>query len=66
MVDEDWEIRWETQGESFQIAVSQDGSSRTVFTHDGPASGSTIPRGSGTFELIISAEGPWSIQVIQP
>jgi len=40
------------------------GTARTLMTRDAPDSGTTVPRWSGTFPLVITAQGPWAIQVI--
>lgn len=65
-VEEGWEIRWQTQGSRFEMALRQGDSSRTLMSREGPGSGTTVPRGSGSYQLVITAEGPWTVQVRQP
>jgi len=65
-VQEGWEIAWTTQASRFQMTLSEDGNTRVLLTREGAGSGTTVPRGSGTFQLIVEADGPWNLEVIQP
>lgn len=60
-----WQIQWKTDGDRIAIAVTGDQDLGTVVDVPGPASGVTSPPVSGTFRLEITADGPWSITVIQ-
>lgn len=64
-VSEGWELHWSTKGSEFEMALS-DGSTRTLMTRNGPGSGTTVPQGFGTYRLVISAKGSWSVEVRQP
>lgn len=65
-VDEGWQIQWETTGKAFSFAITGDKDFGTVIQQEGPGSGITSPVGSGTYRLEIIADGPWSVQVLQP
>lgn len=60
-----WQIQWQTQGDRLAIAVRGDRDVGTVLEIDGPASGVTSPPVGGNYRLEITADGPWSITVIQ-
>lgn len=60
-----WQIHWETEGERFEYAIEGDRSIGTVISQDGPGSGITSPVPAGNFRIIVRADGPWRIQVIQ-
>lgn len=64
-VDEGWQIHWENTGERFAFAITGDTDFGTVIEQDGPGNGITSPVGSGTFQMEVSAEGSWEIQIIQ-
>jgi hypothetical protein len=64
-VAEGWEIRWLNQGRMFSMAL-KDGSTRDLMSRGEPGSGTTVPRGSGTYRLVIRAKGKWSVQIRQP
>lgn len=64
-VEEPWQIHWETDGESFSYAIEGDRDYGTVIEQEGPGSGVTSPVGSGTFRLVITADGPWTVQIFQ-
>jgi hypothetical protein len=64
-VEEGWEIRWETTGERLEIAVTGDEDIGTVLRFDdGPGGGTTRPIGSGSLRLEMTADGPWSVLII--
>ena len=65
-VTEGWQIQWETSGTSFDFAITGDRDFGTVIEQDGPGSGITSPVGSGSFRLEITAEGRWSVHIVQP
>ena len=60
-----WQIQWQIEGEAIAIAVSGDPNLGLVIDQKGPASGVTSPPQGGTFRLQVTADGPWSITVIQ-
>lgn len=66
-VEEGWEIRWESQAESFTIELytADDVSQGVVVEHEGEGGGSTFPAAGGRHYLDITAEGSWSIRVIE-
>jgi hypothetical protein len=64
-VQEPWQIHWETEGESFSYAIEGDRDYGTIIEQDGPGSGVTSPVGSGTFHLVITADGPWTVRIFQ-
>ena len=63
-VNEGWEIRWETHGQSLKVAISGDQNLGTVINQDGAGGGATYPVASGTYQLVITADGRWTITVI--
>jgi hypothetical protein len=63
-VEEGWEILWETSGTTFKFAITGDQDFGTVVDHEGEGGGSTSPVGSGTFRVLVTADGPWSIRII--
>jgi hypothetical protein len=67
-VEDGWEMRWETTGESFQVELLEVGgdSLGKVIDHKGEGGGSAYPSAEGELELAVSAEGPWSVRVITP
>jgi hypothetical protein len=60
-----WQVSWQTAGERFALAITGDQDLGTVVDLPGPASGVTAPVSGGTFRLEVTAEGPWSITVVQ-
>ena len=60
-----WQIQWETEGDHIVIAVTGDQDLGDQVDFPGPASGVVSPPASGTFRLQITADGPWSVTVIQ-
>ncbi len=65
-IGDGWRIDWSHTGETFAIAVSGDRDLGTVVDRFAPGSGSTDPMEGGVFHLRITAEGPWSIRIVQP
>jgi hypothetical protein len=65
-VGEDWEIRWHNEGNQFEMILVGPTSSRALMARSEPGSGTTVPRGSGTFHLEITAEGAWTVTIVQP
>jgi hypothetical protein len=63
-VHDGWEIRWDTNGATFHVAIRGDQNLGTVINQDGPGGGATYPVGSGTFQLDITAQGPWTIKIV--
>lgn len=64
-VRQGWQIRWESSGARFALTIRGDRNFGTVVNEDEPASGVTSPPAPGTFHLEVSAEGPWTITVLQ-
>ena len=64
-VREGWQIHWDSQSDTFSLAIRGDRDFGTVVELDEPTSGITAPVGGGEFFLEISAEGDWSISVLQ-
>ena len=64
-VAEGWEIRWSNQGRIFSMTL-RDGSTRDLMSREEPGRGTTVPRGSGTYRLVIRAKGSWSVEIVQP
>ena len=64
LVDPGWQITWRTDGESFAFSVSGDQDIGTIVDKRGPASGVTSLAPGGTFQIVVTAVGPWSIVVV--
>ena len=62
-VKKGWEIRWETKAGTFQMAITGAQDFGKVVDHPGEGSGATFPIGAGTFQLHITADGPWMVRV---
>ena len=62
-VEKGWEIAWSTRGRRFAIAVQGAEDLGTVVEQRGKQSGATFPRGDGEFRLVVTAKGPWRIQI---
>jgi hypothetical protein len=60
-----WQIQWQTEGDHIVIAVTGDQDLGDQVDFPGPASGVVSPPASGTFRLSITADGHWSVTVIQ-
>lgn len=60
-----WQIQWQTDGDHIVVAVTGDQDLGDVVDFPGPASGVVSPPAGGTFRLEITADGPWSVTVIQ-
>jgi len=60
-----WQIRWSTSGERLAIAIRGDRNYGTVVDVDEPRTGTTSPSAGGTYHLEVSAEGPWTIAILQ-
>jgi hypothetical protein len=64
-VSEGWQIHWDSNSDSFSMAIRGDRDFGSVVELDEPTSGITAPNGDGTFFLEISGDGDWSVTVIQ-
>lgn len=64
-VREGWAIHWDSNGEAFAFAIEGDRDFGTVIDVDEPGNGVTSPTGSGTYNLVITAEGPWTVRITQ-
>jgi hypothetical protein len=60
-----WQIQWQTEGDHIVIAVTGDQDLGDQVDFPGPASGVVSPPASGMFRLSITADGHWSVTVIQ-
>ena len=60
-----WQIQWQTEADHIVIAVTGDQDLGDVVDFPGPASGVVTPPAGGTYRLEITADGPWSVTVIQ-
>lgn len=60
-----WQVNWRTDGGSFAFAIRGDQDLGTVVDQPGPASGVISPVPLGTFHIEVTAEGPWSIIVVE-
>jgi hypothetical protein len=56
---------WQTDGERFEFAVRGDQDLGTIVDETGSASGVTSLAPEGTFHIEVTAQGPWSIKVVQ-
>lgn len=63
-VNDGWEIRWETTGESLQVAIRGDLDIDNVVNQPAAGGGATYPVGSGKVQLEIKARGPWTIKIV--
>jgi hypothetical protein len=61
-----WQIEWETSGESFQVELfTEDGSSRGVIVDSaGEAEGGTFVTEGGKFYLEVTADDDWTILIL--
>lgn len=66
-VQGEWEVRWETEGDAFQVnLVDEDGEElQTVVDHEGQGGGSNYLTRDGTYSLDVTADGDWSIRVFE-
>jgi hypothetical protein len=60
-----WQIQWETEADHIVVEATGEKPLGKVVDEEGPASGVTSPPQGGTFRLQVTADGPWSITVIQ-
>jgi hypothetical protein len=60
-----WQIVWQTDGERFAFAVRGEQDLGTIVDQTGPSSGVTSVAAAGTFNIEVTAKGPWSIKVVQ-
>lgn len=64
-VAEGWEIRWETQGKSLDIAVAaEQGSGPVLRFKDGPGGGTTSPTTAGKVRLQVKSDGKWNLIIV--
>ena len=64
-VREGWAIHWDSTAAHFAFAIRGDRDFGTIIDIDEPGSGVTSPTGSGSYNLEITADGPWSIRITQ-
>lgn len=60
-----WKMQWATTGDAATIAIRGDQNMGDVVTTDEPASGTTDPPAGGVFHLEVTAEGEWTITILQ-
>lgn len=60
-----WQIHWENEGNSFTFAIDGDEDLGTIIDQEEPGSGVTNVVAAGTFHLVVTADGPWSIRITQ-
>jgi hypothetical protein len=60
-----WQIQWQTDAGTFDLAVHGDPDIGTISDHPGPVSGVVSPTATGTFQVVIKSDGPWSVTVMQ-
>jgi hypothetical protein len=60
-----WQIQWQTEADHFQLAIHGEPDLGTAVDQEGPGSGITSPVPNGDFRLEVTADGPWSLRVIQ-
>jgi hypothetical protein len=60
-----WQIQWETEADHIVVEATGEKPLGKVIDEDGPASGVTSPPEGGTYRLVITAKGRWSLTVIQ-
>ena len=64
-VREGWRIQWQNTGSGFAMAIDGDQNMGTVVRVEAPDSGLTAPPSKGTFHLEITAEGAWTVSILQ-
>ena len=60
-----WQIQWVSGGKKFVLAVKGDRDLGRVIDQKEAGSGVESPAGAGTFYLEVSADGPWSVRIVQ-
>ncbi len=60
-----WQIHWENEGDTFTFAIGGDQDLGTIIDQQEPGSGVTNVVAAGTFHIVVTAEGPWTISVTQ-
>ena len=60
-----WQIQWQTEADHIVVTVIGDQDLGAQVDFPGPASGVVSPPAGGTYRLEITADGPWSVKVIQ-
>jgi hypothetical protein len=60
-----WQIVWQTDGPKFAFAVRGDQDLGTIVEQAEASSGTTSLSPAGTFHIEVTADGPWSIKVLQ-
>lgn len=64
VVQDGWEIRWETSGKRFQVVVTGADDVGTVVDQHDRGGGSTYPAGAGTFRVEVAAQGSWTMTIL--
>jgi len=60
-----WTIEWENTGQHFSYTIRGDVDFGQVINQNGPGNGITSPVPTGNFFIVVAAQGPWSMRVIQ-
>ena len=60
-----WQIHWQNEGETFSFAIDGDQDLGTIIEQEEPGSGVTNVVAAGTFHIVVTAEGPWTIRITQ-
>jgi hypothetical protein len=64
-VEPGWQLQWQTDGPSFDVAIRGDTDLGTIVHQSGPVTGVNAPAQTGTFRIVVTAEGRWAITVLQ-
>ncbi|MCI0582590.1 MAG: hypothetical protein L0227_06790 [Chloroflexi bacterium] len=60
-----WQIRWNSTGGGFAMAIVGDRNFGTIINETEAAEGVSTPTTGGTFHLEITAGGPWTVTILQ-
>jgi hypothetical protein len=60
-----WQIHWQNEGDAFAFAIDGDEDLGTIIEQEEPGSGVTNVVAAGTFYIVVTAEGAWSIEITQ-
>lgn len=64
-VDPGWQIQWRADAGSFALTVSGTIDLGTIVDESGPAVGVTSIGAGGTYRIDVTAEGAWSVTIVQ-
>lgn len=60
-----WRMRWSTSGRRLTVSIRGEQNLGTVVDVDEAVTGVTSPPTGGVYHLEVSAEGPWTIAILQ-